>query len=57
MAGAEDCYEHVAEDDRSVKGLEVSVGSMAGSLVGASPVLGNVSPRCTVDLTCFAQVL
>jgi len=49
-AGTGEHYEHVTGDDRSVKGLEVSCGSMAGSLVGTSHILGYRSPRCTVAL-------
>ena len=48
MAAAGECYEHVAGDDWSVKGLDISVGSMARTLVGASPIMGYGSLRCTV---------
>ena len=48
MAGDSERYEQVDGDDRRVKGLEVSVGSTAGSLVGTSPILGYGSPMHTV---------
>jgi len=48
MTAAGECSKHVAGDDRSVKGLDISVGSTARTLVGTSPIPGYGSPRCTV---------
>ena len=43
-------FEHVTVDDWGAKVIEVSVRSMAVSLVGASHILSYGSPRCIVAL-------